>query len=660
MNSDSASFTSSTANTLDNISLSGGLNIGDGFVNIADSLAFASGSLFDLNNGTMSFSGTQTFDNATVQPSAAGNILVANNSTLTLGANTKISGGTAVTIGGKIPISNTSRTLINNGLIDATQSGSAYNISPDIFTNNGTIEGAAGATITIDANSTTNTGTITGIGAVSVSGGALANSGTIHSDSNLALGNGGETPSTFTNSGQISSAGDLTITGSSLTNTASAAPITVGGNFLGNIITGGTINVTGQADAGIVQDCDLTADGLRLQGGMEIDTSSGGSLTLTGDKDIQFYNPTSGLVLTGNNTLSGATITFSSTGSNYAGNYNQLFVGNNSTLTLDAQTTLSGGSNTVTETIGGSASTTNNTIINDGKITDNVAGCTYTFNVANLTNNGTIEVSNGATMRFQIGDFVNNGTVRATGTGTHLVDQETGNDGILFVGDGASAVTEASPFANTGQFTIGVNGNFQASNGISQSGAGSQTQVDGTLLMRYGRTDNVTLLGGLLNGTGTVEGNVVNTSGTIKPGDSPGTLTITDNGTGKDGAYTQGPSGTFLEELGGASAGDFDVLNVSSLAALNGSLDVSLVNGYAPILGQTFTFLNYGSLTGAFSSVVGLDAGYGYSMAYGANSASLTVTSVAAAPEPSVVEILGLGFLALTGLCIKARRRQEA
>ena len=49
-------------------------------------------------------------------------------------------------------------------------------------------------------------------------------------------------------------------------------------------------------------------------------------------------------------------------------------------------------------------------------------------------------------------------------------------------------------------------------------------------------------------------GNVTNTSGTVEPGSSPGTLTVTGN-------YTQGAGGTLQTEIAGTTPGtQFDRL----------------------------------------------------------------------------------------------------
>jgi autotransporter-associated beta strand protein len=101
--------------------------------------------------------------------------------------------------------------------------------------------------------------------------------------------------------------------------------------------------------------------------------------------------------------------------------------------------------------------------------------------------------------------------------------------------------------------------------------------------------------GGTLAGTGTVGGNVTN-AGVVSPGDAPGTLTV-------NGNYAQASNGTLLIDIGGSNNGQFSVLDVLGNANLDGFLHPVLLNGFTPTIGESFTFLDYASLTGAFSSI---------------------------------------------------------
>jgi T5SS/PEP-CTERM-associated repeat protein len=108
---------------------------------------------------------------------------------------------------------------------------------------------------------------------------------------------------------------------------------------------------------------------------------------------------------------------------------------------------------------------------------------------------------------------------------------------------------------------------------------------NGTLTVTNGGTAYATTLtvGALaeIHGDGNIVGNVEN-SGLVSPGTSPGALSI-------DGDYTQTAPGELLIEL--ASASSYDQLLVTGDSTLAGTLNVSLIEGFVPSPGQSFTFL---------------------------------------------------------------------
>src|SRR4051794_32802130 len=97
---------------------------------------------------------------------------------------------------------------------------------------------------------------------------------------------------------------------------------------------------------------------------------------------------------------------------------------------------------------------------------------------------------------------------------------------------------------------------------------------------------------GRLAGTGRINGNVTN-NGRVGPGSvgAPGMLTIT-------GDYTQEQFATLMIQIAGMSSGQFSVLNVMGNANLSGVLNPVLLNGFVPTIGDSFTFLDYGSVNG--------------------------------------------------------------
>ncbi|MCO6044295.1 right-handed parallel beta-helix repeat-containing protein [Aeoliella sp. ICT_H6.2] len=126
---------------------------------------------------------------------------------------------------------------------------------------------------------------------------------------------------------------------------------------------------------------------------------------------------------------------------------------------------------------------------------------------------------------------------------------------------------------------------------------------------------------GTLTGAGQVIGEIVN-EGTVSPGASPGTWTI-------DGDFTQTTTGLLHLEL--ASDSEFDRLEVLGNLTLEGTLEVSLLEGYRPKAGDTFELLAWsGGSDIAFESALfpELDSGVAWDQSQLATSGTLSVVAV--------------------------------
>jgi hypothetical protein len=76
------------------------------------------------------------------------------------------------------------------------------------------------------------------------------------------------------------------------------------------------------------------------------------------------------------------------------------------------------------------------------------------------------------------------------------------------------------------------------------------------------------------------------------------------------GNFSQSDTGVFGVELGGlVQADEFDVLNITGTARLNGTLEVELIDGFVPDVGNMFQILTAGSVVGEFESVIPFDGG---------------------------------------------------
>ncbi|MBL8385350.1 MAG: filamentous hemagglutinin N-terminal domain-containing protein [Burkholderiales bacterium] len=230
-----------------------------------------------------------------------------------------------------------------------------------------------------------------------------------------------------------------------------------------------------------------------------------------------------------------------------------------------------------------------------------------------------------------VGGIAGAGSVFARNVST--APSEARAAGGLTVNSGGS-LTQSVPVTAGGAVSYGVNGAIALNGSISAASlalgsSGVMTLAGGSITV-----PDVTLTNGVLQGFGTVNGNVTNTGGTLRPGASPGTLVI-------NGNYTQGPGGTLEIELGGTSQGvTYDLLSVTGTATLGGTMNVSLFGGYAPSTGNAFDVLTYASASGNFATInpppgyalTGANLGTAYQIAVGG-----APVPVPAAPSPTTL-----------------------
>jgi hypothetical protein len=172
----------------------------------------------------------------------------------------------------------------------------------------------------------------------------------------------------------------------------------------------------------------------------------------------------------------------------------------------------------------------------------------------NLTNNGSLGVSFGTADIF--GDITNSGTGR-------------------IVVSGGSQATFYDDVVNNGTMNVSASGSMQST----------------------------AVFFGSLSGLGIAGGGRVFNEGDLRPGFSPGTMAF-------GGDLSFGPLASLDIEIGGTTPGtQFDRVTVASSVFLDGTLDVSTINGFSPTLpGQSFTIVTAGSLTGTFGDINGIPA----------------------------------------------------
>ena len=130
--------------------------------------------------------------------------------------------------------------------------------------------------------------------------------------------------------------------------------------------------------------------------------------------------------------------------------------------------------------------------------------------------------------------------------------------------------------------------------GTMQKHGAGELRIDGTAA---GSVGNLVANAGTISGSGTVGGDFINVAGNVAPGSSAGILAV-------GGSYTQGEDATLSIELGGTTAGDeYDRLVVGGMASLDGTLNVSLIDGFTLAGSLGFDVLDASQVNGDFATL---------------------------------------------------------
>ncbi|MFQ5628738.1 MAG: FG-GAP-like repeat-containing protein, partial [bacterium] len=327
--------------------------------------------------------------------------------------------------------------------------------------------------------------------------------------------------------------------------------------------------------------------------------------------------------------LNGRSLTL--TGKSVANSSGILEIDANSTLSLQAQLDNAGRINWSGGTITGANKLNNfGTLSISGSADKNLrAGIT-------LDNTGAVVWSGVSAVRSGEGAIINN-----LANAVFDVQSDVLLDGNFFSGDaatffnvgklsksaGSGVSTFDAMFVNNGQAEWQT-GRIDFPSGYTQ--IGGQTSLQGGEL---GSAAKVDIQGGGFSGTGVISGNVIN-AGQLDPGSPTGVLEI-------KGDYTQAASGTLNIEIGGTAQGvDFDLLDVSGQVALNGTLNLSLLNGFMPVPGNSYLILRFGSRSGDFASINGLDISESLRLStiYNANDLTLVATAPGLSLSPTAID----------------------
>jgi phage baseplate assembly protein gpV len=475
--------------------------------------------------------------------------------------------------------------IINSGTV-----GIHTNVQvKDVTFTAGTISGSAVLTVTGQMN--WSGGTISGLSELLLSGFLTTSGSSSKTMDGFTLTNHGTI--TITGSGSILLAGnaDLSNQVGATIDIQSDGGITFYNPDGGTLSNYGTLTKSGGVSYSTVN-VPLTNTGavninsgiLRLRNDSEINNSTVG---FSGGGVLEFYTDTHILdevIFSGNGTVRIFLASIEVTG-------------NGISIDSPAILTMTGISSTIS---GSGAVSVNGTFIwNRGAISGNGP---FILNDSCVIGNNTSKTLDGRTL-------TNNGTITYNGTGTiylknnaRLVNQSTGK--ISWEADGL--------------IDFSTNGGVLNNAGIVTKQAGSGTMTIDVGFNNTGileaKTGTLSFTRALLNDTsGTIRGSstidisaaTFTNYGSFTPGTSPGFLVV-------NGNYSQTDTASLNIELGGTVAGtQYDRLMVFGNSQLNGTLNISFINGFFPQIGDQFEVLFFTGRSGEFSSMNYPDPGIG-------------------------------------------------
>jgi hypothetical protein len=410
----------------------------------------------------------------------------------------------------------------------------------------------------------------------------------------------------------------------------------------------------------VTLDVSPTIDSLLLGTGVTLQTDAGTSLTTGSLNNSGNINFTSGGTLTVNGAVT--------MGGPY---YNGLSIGEATTVSIAGDVTNSeqfntgyrGGNNTVTvngtftNTSNGSLSLTSsgdvvnvNALNNQGSV--NVDGGT-TLNITgggpgitDVVASSSYEINPGGTFNVINGGVATNALANLASIegNLYLLSGQAYNFGSLTmsgpyynglsIGE-ATTVSIAGDVTNSEQFNTGYRG---GNNTVAVSGTFTNTSNGSLSLTSSGDVVNVNAL----NNQGSVN---VNTGALLLVGSGSSSATS---------GLQQLANGIFDEIISGA--GTYGLANIDGPVALDGTLEVTLDDGFTPSLGESFTYLDGtpDEMSGAYASVIGQPfAGGQWQVAYNNAAGTVTLTAIEAVPEPTSLAMLCLGGF---GLLRRTRR----
>jgi autotransporter-associated beta strand protein len=366
------------------------------------------------------------------------------------------------------------------------------------------------------------------------------------------------------------------------------------------------------------------------------DLSLGGAATLTASRTV---------------TVSANTLTFDGVMGESTGGARKLTKAGNGTLALTKANTFTGGFqiNAGTVKIG------NDAVFGTGLLT--LAGGTIQSDSTTLRTIANPVSQSASTTVGGSGPLNFTGSYTLSGGGRTLTVNNTANTtisgGIIedgtarkFTKSGTGSLVFSGVNTNTGGTQVSAG--TLALVGSGALGSGAITVSTGATLDVSGRADGtLTVISGqTLLGGGTIIGDA-NIAGILAPGTSAGLLTFNGKLTLESGSQT-------LMEIGVTGRGTgYDAVDVAGKLTFDGTLTLSLINGYTGNMGDSFQLFNASEYAGVFQNVdqPALANGLSWDLSNLPSSGLIAVV-----PEPSSI---ALGLCGVAVLAQRASRRRN-
>lgn len=533
---------------------------------------------------------------------------------------------------------------------------------------------------------------IDGAGSELLVGGGVAAAGGLRADSTLTISSGGNYAVTGTHdSGRgNTSTSTLLVTGAdSRFSTTNHAQFAQGANASAGLTlsAGGTAHANGNFEIGALNADTtttvlVTGDGSALTTGyyVYLATSAGseGTLTVTDGGQLQADG---GIAIAGG-AGSSATITVSDGGSITSdgnillgGNANTdtslLISGENALVSVGATFEVAVASSASGQSVGSVTVENGGTLRVDGLMrlgldettavalnlneggTLQIGGHDTISSLSELTeynlSGGTLQVINSKLTAYVDFTTANTSTIDTNGLDAEFIGVLSGSGGLVKTGAGTLTLANANTFIggvaiSEGTLALSVFGTIDNSTGIHLGTTG--------VLDLTAKPSGFTFAAGQsLTGSGNVNlasGRTLTIAGTLAPGNSSGLVNVDGNLAFEDTAIT-------LLEIGGLERGvGHDAITVTGDLVFDGTLTVTLINDFTPMLGDSFQLFEATSFGGTFAQLILPDLDP--SLRWNTDSIHDTGTlSVSAIPEPSAFAALA----GLAGLVLAASHRRR-